>query len=649
MLGLGFLTPAILLLSPLALGVLLYAYRRGGRAQPIVVSSIFLLRKLARQVPAPRKIRPPLRMLFDLLVVLLIIAAAAGAFLPNQDSEVVILLDNSLSMSARVSPAVSLQGQTTSTVFERAKEEARKALDDLPFGAEVALWVTSPSLRLVTSGFVSLSLVSEQISKAEWVFGKDHLESAVEQVISQAQPSRLIVVSDKRVRIKDSSEPAINVESRQVVAESERNLSIANIRVVSSSGAVSRQAAASEVEVEIENFGGSGDPSTAKATLSLERFDIKKRTFSPLSSEEIVIPKQEAKRVRVKIPAEIEAFRATVRTGAGSASGTSDVIAQDNVAFVVVTNSGSKLAVVSDLSIKDLGIVRLPSFAFESMSPEQYEARGLSPDVQAVLFHRYVPRVLPDVAALVIAPPSDNALLPVARVAQDVRVADWRVGHPLTRYITFSALSLPQQQVLRVPGWGTEVFRTTAGTALYSGEFQGRRVAVCGFELFPYQASRSPLLSVMFLNLLQWLMENGIGVGFGAPYTSILVEPSTSATEIFGVTGNPESLAVNSAKEGRFVVSPQPGVVLSSDDKGVRVSSAVNFFDRDESALRQGEVIEISLMNAFAEPRKRGLSLVEWASRIALFLLFCEFLIQLLRRVFRSRRDQGLRKQSYAS
>ena len=49
------------------------------------------------------------------------------------------------------------------------------------------------------------------------------------------------------------------------------------------------------------------------------------------------------------------------------------------------------------------------------------------------------------------------------------------------------------------------IINSEQGSILFAGESRGFRFAVLGFEIFPFEGSKTPALSVLTLNLLNWL------------------------------------------------------------------------------------------------------------------------------------------------
>ena len=96
----GFSIPALLLVIPCAIAFLLYVYRKRGHADAIVVSTLLLLRNLKEQVQVRKKVFPPPRFFFELLLLFGLIFAAAGLYKAQGDGSIVVLIDNSLSMAA---------------------------------------------------------------------------------------------------------------------------------------------------------------------------------------------------------------------------------------------------------------------------------------------------------------------------------------------------------------------------------------------------------------------------------------------------------------------------------------------------------------------------------------------------------------------
>ncbi|MCB0311514.1 MAG: BatA domain-containing protein, partial [Bdellovibrionales bacterium] len=140
----GLALPAMMLLAPLALAVLVYSYMRRGRGKPIVVASLMLLKQLKSVSAARRKFSPPLRFFFELLLLILLILALSAPFRLPHTKDLAVLIDNSLSMSA-----TGLTVMPDQSFLEVGKETVKSYLSGLSGEFGVKVYVTSPKLTLL--------------------------------------------------------------------------------------------------------------------------------------------------------------------------------------------------------------------------------------------------------------------------------------------------------------------------------------------------------------------------------------------------------------------------------------------------------------------------------------------------------------------
>lgn len=652
--SISFTLPLLLGLIPIGIAALFFAYRKGGRADPRVVGSVFLLRKLASEAPAPRKIVPPLRILLEILLLMLLVGAAAQPYLLDEGRLVRILVDNSYSTQAAVAGDRSIEG--AQSVWDEIRSRAEQRIAQLPFAAQVSLWRTSPQLEELTNGFATPSEAVSALRRVSPVYGRDDIMAALRVLRTQGASSQIVVVSDRAVQLAPPSNVAAaegasrdtvsegRIESIVVAPRTRQNLALVDARqVLGTSGQLP------ELELSLEWYGVEANAPLPQLEVEVSGFLSDSGTLVE-SSERHRISPEHGKRIGVPVIQGAQAYRLALRVIPGQSVGFIDSLQQDNEYYLVPSNAqGASLVVVSDLSANELGLTRMRGVRASRVSIEEYTERGLPDTTSAVLFHRFVPELLPNGLALgFVMPPPGNTLVSVAEHATPAQVSAWRSDHPLTRYVRFAGLTLPRSLVIQLPGWGTEIFRTVAGVTMVAGELQGRRIVVMGVEPFPFEGARSPLMSVLLLNVLSWIGESGVGGGAKemsgsaalpqSPHMPlVLPTDSVSGGMLVTTSVRGEPLTVSTERGITSVLPLRTGIVYLPRAEESERFYPINFVDASESDLGVRPSVLAPSALVSEEVVRQGLPLERWLIFFALAVLLADWLYRVLRLSIRTR------------
>ena len=241
----SFLNPlALWLLSLTGIIILFYLLKR--RKREVFVSSIFLWKKIVKNLPSPEfhwKLPFSWILLLQIIILILMILALSNPFLFRKSKEnfLVIVLDTSASMkSTDVFP----------NRFFVAKKRIKEFLETLPQNTKIAL-ISSIPPQVLSSFSDSKSHFLEKLRDLEPldVPGKE----------KEALNLALSLISKKRGEIfffTDTSFPSKilslkeNIELVPVVSENPRNIGITHFDIRSTAGKIGEY----EILVKIENF-----------------------------------------------------------------------------------------------------------------------------------------------------------------------------------------------------------------------------------------------------------------------------------------------------------------------------------------------------------------------------------------------------------
>jgi hypothetical protein len=615
----GAVIPAFLLSLPIAAAVLLYVYRRGGSGSEIRVATVLLLKRISRPVFAPRKIKLPPRFFLELLIASLLATAAAGLYLQGEGGLHILLIDNSLSMGAQ-----STVGAQSESRLDRAKTEAEKTLASLSLGAQVSVFLTSPGLSNISQGFVSIAEARKLISSVQVSYAGDNLRPALERLLASTEGAPVTVLTDQRIRVEGAAK---RLSAPTSIGTTVGNIAISSLRLREENHGTSMTALAG-----IDAF----VPESARSSkegipvlVSLEELE----TDPNVPGEVTKRPRAEKKQVikhgeRLEIKFEnvsrgSQGFRLRL-SGAGATNETNALREDDEVYFLPRTNKGP-LLVVSDLGAEALGLAALKNYPGKAITPESFDVSSVDSSTPLVVLHRVVPKTLPTAPLLLILPPATSSLFPSKLEKSPGQITRWLEGHPINSYVQYGPLSLKEQSVLQVPGWAQEIVSSTHGPLLYAGEFEGRRVVVSGLELLPFEGKKSPLLSILTLNIFKWLSGGTGDAPYSSVFSRITLPPKSAEPRMF-----PRSELQSNTPEA--TVPTKPGLLISLGQKGKpEIVEAINFFDSSESDTAASTSLAITLPEA-ADSTQASQSLVRPLSLAALILLLVDTLFWFLKR-----------------
>ncbi|MDC0358560.1 hypothetical protein OAO01_07070, partial [Oligoflexia bacterium] len=236
-----------------------------------------------------------------------------------------------------------------------------------------------------------------------------------------------------------------------------------------------------------------------------------------------------------------------------------------------------------------LGLRKIKTVQFEYLTPERFRESSATDGNQAsaYVFHRFVPAVLPEAASLFIFPPKANDVFPRKDEVSGAQITRWLHSHPVTSYLNLPVLALNVIAPLDTPAWANELIATTHGSAAYLGNYKGQKTVVLGFELLPYAGTRSPVLSILTLNILKWLSDVSVSPGYRATGSPV---------------PNSEGIEAVTYSNGDRVLDPtfsRPGLASIKETGQQAAPVAINYFDTQESNLMKPGLVQMPSQMAY--------------------------------------------------
>jgi hypothetical protein len=303
-----------------------------------------------------------------------------------------------------------------------------------------------------------------------------------------------------------------------------------------------------------------------------------------------------------------------------------DSLPLDNEGWIAHAPSSLSIRVAGSLSPEQLGLSKIPSMSFIAAGPDA------SPNLSTI-FHRQAPQAIPTTASLIVMPPV-GALPWGGRVLTEglgrQEITRWDEAHPLLTYVKPALLTLPETRILECPPSGTPILFSASGAVLCVGEERGARYVVVGFELFPFDGSKNPTLSILTLNIFKWLFQSAGGASGSSLPSTLSIPENTSGAEY--LEPSQSSLLIS----GNAVSPKHPGVIEFKHTDGSKTHIALNAFEDEESKLSERASLSISPQTS--TPRSvvndsSSQNLISWLISLALGVLAADLLRRVVRRI----------------
>jgi hypothetical protein len=553
-LGFSFMTPFYLVLLPLGLAGLFYAYRRGGKGREVLVATTFILREIAGVPKIRQKFWPPARFFLELLILIALILGAAGIASRKFEDSVVVLIDNSLSMAAKSGDIGNFR------LLDLAKRDAITYLGNLSFSKGAKVCITSPNLKCLSDQTVSASEASSIIEDISIAYGEDRIEASIVSLLATEIDSQIVVFSDKQPAANATLNKRIRYRGSKELTKSLQNIAILGVKTEpgSKSGLL-------KVSASVVGF----TDSTNQISVQLESVDEVSNEFNFTNSgvKNISVAPGETANVSFEVPKSL-GYKVSIDSPKAHAF---DSISDDNQVFIAPDVSAGRGLLVSNFSPRELGLHSLKNVSFDHVKPANFNS--IPSNIDFAIFHNFVPKIPPTVSSLYVNPIESSALFEVeeekfARV-QPIEITSWDEINPITAYIKLPLLRLDSATPLKPKSGADVVVQSSVGPIIVSGTLQRDRYASIGFEIFPFEPRGNPVLSILTLNLIKWIAGSGVSLGYAeAPF---LVSSSVGTVSKLDSSQEFES--------GATIFNP--GLFKKSGTKADIL--AVNFFSASES------------------------------------------------------------------
>ncbi|NMB88774.1 MAG: VWA domain-containing protein, partial [Chloroflexi bacterium] len=483
----SWLSPGMLAFGLLAIPILLlYMLKLRRRETP--VSSTLLWQQLLRdrQANTPwQRLKRNLLLFLQLLILAGLVLALARPVLPVpslSSGATIVLLDGSASMAARdVSP----------DRFTVAREAVARLIDGLPAGAPVTLILAAAQPHLLAAAESDHEALHQALSGAQPGSGGADWPAAFALAAGANRGSQVaatLIVSDGG--LPEEGLPALPGEVTYLpVGQSSENLAITAMAARPETGEVQLFAA-------VQNYGSQ----SRTVIVSLLAGD------QLVEARQVEIPAGERQDVLYSgLPAAAQRYTVRLSNPPGQTGDLDALALDDSAATVYQPGLSGRLVLVSpgNLFLRRL-LESLPGVQpfFVLAGPD---APVAIPGGQYDLYvlDGVVPEDLPPGNVLFVNPPS-NDFFPVGDLFQDTQV-EQVADSPLTRYVAWDNVHVAQARQVEPPEWAETLVQAHGGPLVFTGETDGRRLAVVTFDLHDSDLPLQIGYPILFSNLIQYL------------------------------------------------------------------------------------------------------------------------------------------------
>lgn len=596
--NLGFVTPALLGLSALAIPIfLLYMLRLRRTDMPI--SSTFLWQQLIRdrEANAPwQRLRPNLLMLLQLLILAALVLALARPFAEVDTlttGRIVLLLDASASMTA-----TDMGGGGTR--FKAAQDIALDTVNTLGADDTMTVIQVSDVPEVLAAATRDRSVLRRAIRDASPSSVSADWQSALTLAAAGGRGVdnlRVVVLSDGGLPSNLPEIPGKVIYEKVGREDDNFALTALSVRALPDNPP--------ELFAQISNYGSSD----IEVIFAL---DLDDELFNALR---YIVPAQSSVDVNMdNLPTNFTRVKASISRPTGS--NVPDYVDSDNVGYAVFSPGGTGKALLVTTGNRFLEQVYslLAGIELTTVTPEQGLPVG---DYDLTILDGWLPTGdLPKGDLLIVNPPESSRLFDVTGESNVTSIDEASGGltdsdNPITRYVDFRTINIRKFRTIERADWANVLIQTTEGAPLLlAGDFGGQQVAVLTFAL---QESDLPLQlawPILVANLTEWYRPQravsnvGDSLPPGSPITirptvesdAIVVERPDGEKSTFELTNSAQVIYADTSQTGLYKIEVKLGNNVVQRD-----AFAINLFDPAESAIAPRD--ELTIITAEGETR----------------------------------------------
>ncbi len=573
--------PIFLAAIPFALGALLYLFRAKGAGQPQVTSTLFLLSRLPQYTPSRRRFVPPLQFWLELALALALALAASGVMSARTGERVAIIIDTSKSMAAYLGPdETRLEAAVRIAAADIAQASADTRFTVVKAGRTLVPQTLKDEAALAIPASDAINLVRA----LKPTYEADNLGAIIPDALSGEDYDSVWLYTDRYIEGSSRTE-RLRVTTIPYDSDSIRNIWISSV--------AARKTQPPVIEVGVSRVG----PDLGAVLISVSCTDrVSGETFAVPSVTDR-IGSRETKIIRIEPISRAWSYCRLSIEGEGG-----DLLTSDNEAWLVRSDEKGELGVISDVPLQELGIERVPYGKMVSLTSSEVTERK---NLKAVVYHRATPISRPKNPTMVVYPNSGSKLWgaqvfgeAAKASAGAVEITRWDESHPILQYVRPGLMTLPTARILECPVGAQALVYSVSGPILCAGEDAGERFVIVGFEVFPFDGLKTPTLSILTLNALQWLLSASEASSADFSSVGMLRLPQIENSSLFRLAPRSEQIAASTPLN---IEIAEPGILAiiganSDQARGTEQLIAVNAISDQESDLALQAPVDIPII-----------------------------------------------------
>lgn len=476
---LGITSPFYLLLAIPAIAGLLYAYSKRGKAKKEIVASLIFLESLRKRTVAKKKVRFPIRLFYELLLLLILILIISGVYLSNSHKTIIVLLDNSLSMSAKVN-----ENNSTISLFNKAKHSIENELKaNASFSTTAKLCITSPRLECLNSDFTNMSSVISKLDETNISYSADNLELAIKQIQNQSY-NNLFVFTDKKL---------INKKNNKIKLYTQKASPVSNI--------VLKKVAMVPNSENIEITVNSHSKLETKASIILNSFKQEGNSLREEDSlkKEVILKANLDNKFILKYNKNL-IYQVNIDVN----DSYNDTIKTDNDYWLTPSQSKDETILFVSNEKVTHNLDSLTDYPIINIRELEYESSYKNKKNKLIIFYNTNIKQLPISNYIIVTPQTDG--LVKTNIKDNPIVTNWNNESKLLKYLKYDGFKFTKSITAKLPNSYKTIIGSQNEALLAMGSLDGVSSVYLGFDIFPV-SKYNKSLSILTLNILNELAK----------------------------------------------------------------------------------------------------------------------------------------------
>lgn len=623
-----FMLPAAFLLS-LLLGVIVLMYLLRLRRTRRVISSIYLWKRMVRDVEANtpwQRLRKSWLLFLQLLFLIFLIISIARPYKLVEGfggKAAVLIIDSSASMAA-----VDVKPDRLGV----AKSQAREIVERLPEDARVTVIAAGSRAQILIASSTDRRQAAQAIRSIQITHGESDLAIALQLAfaIAARQPdTRVFILSDGNAQLPEQIASSGIVEYLPIgIRDKNQAINLLSLQPTSRTLQLS-------AFIQVENY--SDTPAERRLAIYADGNMIDVYDLNIASGQVQAV-------LADNIPSETRLVEARLL----DAPQVDDDLDLDDRALVINRQAGvSNITLITPGNIfLETALALLPGYQLTTINTTNVAAPGNQLveiiDAELTVIDRSIPptMTIPSGNILFISPEVSNEFFVISGVISEPIPYPSEYGSLILENVLLDDVHILDSARIPLPEWAEAVIITNDGQdeypLLFTGERENRRIAVLCFSLFRSDLPLQVAYPVLMSNLVGWLAPRDGG--------EVPVQVAPGELVKFAVPPDQTGGKAISIKlpDGTFVTpTVEDGAVLFSDthalgiyqiylDNDLYTDFVVNFLSPLESDLRPAENLNISgIINSQTTPEAHVYRRESWRVWviIALILLVTEWFL----------------------